>query len=171
MTHGSFANNNSQGTEADGVKYTYCWIGGNNYVRLTDMDFGSAGTNGLRWMTIAACNMLQIDCLLSMENAGKSPVNDNLHLLMGMATTGYSNTRFGTYYASNLLANLDIPTAWYNAGTKSYHENSKGMTNSVVFRVIGNGNCSGDTLSLYNDPDPNQAGYKDDTLVFDINNP
>ena len=52
-----------------------------------------------------------------------------------------------------------------------WYRHSKCITNTVVFRVVGNGNCQNDTFSLYNDPDPNQDGWMDDQIVFDINNP
>ena len=83
MTHGSLGNNNSTGTEDDNIKYTYNWLGANNYVRLSDMDFGSTGTNGLRWMTVYACSILASPNYSSMNGAGKIPVNANLHLLLG----------------------------------------------------------------------------------------
>src|ERR1035441_9100415 len=101
MTHGSYGNTGSTGTEADGVTYTYVALGNSTWVRLTDMDFGSAGTNGLRWMTILACEMLQIDALNSMIGNGKTPVNANLHLLMGCATVAYADPSQGRLYASN----------------------------------------------------------------------
>jgi hypothetical protein len=135
------------------------------------MDFGSAGTNGLGWMTILACEMLQIDALNSMLNNGRTPVNENLHLLMGSASVAYANPSIGTLYASNLLANVEIPQAWFNMARATYHQAHKGITNGIVFRVMGNGNCQKDTLGTYNDPDPNQDGWMTDELVFDPSNP
>jgi hypothetical protein len=106
-----------------------------------------------------------------MINNFAFPANDNLHLLMGSATVSYASTLMGSLYASNLVANVDIPDAWYNCAHQAYHLNHNGITNSVVFRVVGNGNCFGDTLATYNDPDPNQTGSMDDQLVFDLSNP
>ena len=169
MTHGSY---NSGSAGADFIKHSYVWLGGaNNYVSLSDMDFGSDDPSGLRWMTIFACSTLEIDCVTSMINNFAFPANDNLHLLMGSATVSYASTLMGSLYASNLVANVDIPDAWYNCAHQAYHLNHNGITNSVVFRVVGNGNCFGDTLATYNDPDPNQTGSMDDQLVFDLSNP
>jgi hypothetical protein len=169
MTHGSY---NSGSAGADFIKHSYVWMGGaNSYVSLSDMDFGSDSPGGLRWMTIFACETLQIDCVGSMIDNSAFPANANLHLLMGCATVAYASTLMGTLYASNLVANVDIPDAWYNCAHQAYHLNHNGITNSVVFRVVGNGNCFHDTLATYNDPDPNQTGSMDDELVFDLSNP
>ena len=122
-------------------------------------------------MTILACNMLQIDALNSMIGNGKTPVNNNLHLLMGCATVAYATTSIGRLYASNLVANVEIPQAWFNMGHATYHGAHRGITNGIVFRVMGNGNCATDKFSRYNDPDPAQAGWMTDDLVFDLSNP
>jgi hypothetical protein len=170
-THGSAGNSGSTGAEADGVTYSYIYLGPNNWPHLSDMDFGSVGTNGLRWMTITGCSLLNLVPLDSMQQNGKTFMNDNLHLLMGAATISYSSDNFGTIYATNLLANTPIAQAWFQTGHISYHRNHNGITNSVIFRVLGNGNCQNDTLALYNDPDPDQDGWETDDLVFDLSNP
>jgi hypothetical protein len=106
-----------------------------------------------------------------MQQNGKTFYNDNLHLLMGAATVSYSSDNFGTIYATNLLSNMHITDAWMNTGHVCYHGNHVGITNSVIFRAIGNFNCANDSFALYNDPDPDQDGYETDDLVFDLNNP
>jgi hypothetical protein len=165
MTHGSYANNNNQGNSSDSIKYTYCWLGGNNYVKLSNMDFGSSGTNGLRWMTIFACNILKPENQASMSDI--LPVNDNLHLLLGFSTTGYASYNLGKYYANYLVnSNYTIISALANACTDSYYENSTGITNIVRFRAVGWASCMNDSLSLYNDPDLNSVDYIERTVFI-----
>lgn len=167
MTHGSFANNTTQGNSVGGIKYTYSWLGGNDYVKLSDMDFGSAGTNGLRWMTIFACNILKPENYSSMDNQGLIPVNDNLHLLLGFSTTGYAAQHLGKYYANYLVnSNYTIVNSLADACADSYSENSTGITNIVRVRISGWSSCMDDALSLYSDPDLNGLQFNDRTVFI-----
>ena len=168
MTHGSYGVNNSTGTEDDNIKYTYIWLGANNTVRLSDMDFGSAGTNGLRWMTIFACNILRSANYTSMNNSGLIPVNDNLHLLIAPSTDGYAMQGFGYDYAHNLTANNQtIVDSFNNASHDEYTLDSmylSGLTlkNAVSYWPA----CFGDKLSLYSEPDPTDGLQYQQTQVF-----
>jgi hypothetical protein len=153
MTHGSFGNNSSTGTEDDNVKYTYCWLGANNYVRLSDMDFGSPETNGMKWMTIYACSILAKPNYDSMNGVGKIPVNENLHLLLGPSTYTYAWSEFGKSYAHDLNeGNQTIYEAFLSAG--SYYAHLNGSANTIKFAVSYWPNCLNDKLSSYQDPDP-----------------
>ncbi len=153
--------------EIDGIKYTYLVLFDNkyhgSYLRLSDMDFGSDGANGLKWMTILSCNMLRPANVTSMINNSKMPDNDSLHLLLGATTVTYATWDLGLLYASNLVSNISIWNSLQNAGTAAYQEayanpiNKSLMTNAVTFRVMGYQSCIGDTLFQYNDPDPNTS--------------
>lgn len=154
-----------------GVKYTYISLldlasNTKSWVRLSDMDFGSAGPKGLRWLTMLACNVLRPANITSMINHSKLPINDNLHLLMGCETTAYAGARIGQYYSSNLVADVTIPNAWYAAASKSYQENHGGITNTVTFRTLGWQPCFSDKLSLYNDPDTSQGIFSQSQNVY-----
>jgi len=164
MTHGSYGNSGTTGTEDDNVAYTYSWLGGNNFVRLSDMDFGSSGTNGLRWMTLIACNMLRADNYNSMFNAGKIPVNNDLHLLLGFSSIGYGASHIGRNYAFYLNRNDTIVTSFASALAAAYNESSKTVTNTVTIGVSGWGSCMSDTLLLYNDPDLTTVQYNQFTV-------
>lgn len=158
MTHGSAANNNNQGNSSDGVKYSYILLldlasNKETWVRLSDLDLGSPGTGGLRWMTIHACSVLKPENITSMKNNNKLPINEDLHLLMGGGTTIHACPAIGRLYASNLVADVPIPEAWYNTGKGAYQLAHGGVTNIVTYRTIGWTACFNDTLSLYNDPD------------------
>jgi hypothetical protein len=170
MTHGSYGNTGSAGTEDDNIRYTYCWLGGNDYVRLSDMDFGSDGTNGLRWMTIFACNILKPENYSSMANHSLIPVNDNLHLLLGFSTTGYAASNLGKYYANYLTAtnySYSVVNSLADACADAYTECKPGsITNIVRIRISGWGSCFNDSLQLYNDPDLNTIDYQDRTVFI-----
>jgi hypothetical protein len=155
MTHGSYATT----AEDDNVKYTYVWLGANNYVRLSDMDFGSDGTNGLRWMTILACNILRSANYNSMNNNFKIPVNDSLHLLLGPSTTSYACEQFGVQYGNNLTRNNEtIINSFNNAG--SYAHALDHAPTAVSYAVSGWSSCFGDTLTSYSDPDDETLQYQ-----------
>jgi hypothetical protein len=172
LTHGCRATT----TEVDGVKYTYLALydqtNGSAYVRLSDMDFGSPGVDGLRWMTIVACDMLYPANITSMANNSKLPDNDDLHLLLGASTTEYPARMLGIYYASNLVSDVTVWGSFATAGQAALSEAyaksgaSTIMTNYVNFRVMGYDSCIGDTIHLYNDPDPNTAYDITDQRVF-----
>ena len=69
-------------------------------------------------------------------------------------------------YASNLVANVDVPHAWYNAGKQSYGWNSSGITTTVTWRAMGQQNCFNDTFAANQDPDSNTAFQIHDEQVF-----
>lgn len=165
MTHGSFGNNNSQGTEDDNTKYTYLWLGANNYVRLSDMDFGSPGTNGLHWMTILACSILKSENYNSMNAAGKIPVNENLHLLLGPSTYARAWPEFGQTYAHTLNeGNNTIYQAFNIAGSSLAH--TYGDTNVVKFAISYWPNCFDDRFVNYHDPDPGDGLQYRETEIY-----
>ncbi|HEY3761057.1 MAG TPA: DUF6345 domain-containing protein [Verrucomicrobiae bacterium] len=167
MTHGSYGNSGTTGQEDNNVNYTYCWLGGNDYVRLSDMDFGSAGTNGLRWMTIFACNILRPENYNSMNNAGLIPVNENLHLLLGFSSTGYASVHLGRDYANYMVnTNQTIVNSLADAIADSYTENQTGITNIVTIGISGWNSCLQDTVSLYSDPDLNGVQYSERTAFI-----
>jgi hypothetical protein len=136
------------------------------------MDFGSPGTNGLKWMTLLCCDMLNPTDITSMANHSRLPGNDYLHLLIGASTTIYGNAALGLYYASNMVVGATIPNSWLGAGRQAFaaaYTNPKNqtiMTNTIKFRVMGYQSCIGDSLYLYNDPDQNTSYQVQDTAVF-----
>ena len=170
MTHGVYGTN----PEIDGIKYIYFLLfdqkHGTAYVRLSDMNFGSAATHGLKWMTLDACNSLFTNNITSMANAGKLPDNGTLHLMLGYSSTAYGNPRIQLYYASNLVSSVSIWGAWQDGNIKAlakcFAENPTGMTNKVTVRVMGLNSCINDTIYTFNDPDLNTPYEIFDVPVF-----
>jgi hypothetical protein len=172
-THGCRGTN----PEIDGVKYTYFALfdqaNGGSYLRLSDMDFGSTGTDGLRWMTLLVCNTLYPANVTSMANNSRLPDNANLHLLLGASSFMYGTPYLGILYASNMVFDVAIKTSFENAGraayAKAYASGAAAqatMTNSATFRTMGYNSCINDTLRVYNDPDPNTSFQIIDTPVY-----
>jgi hypothetical protein len=128
--------------EDDNVKYTYFLVpdGSDNWVRLSDLDLGSSGQNGLRWFTTLACDVLNPGNVTSMANNDVLPNNDNLHLLLGSGTINYLAPFIGFDYATNLVAGTSIWPSFQNAAAASYKrailEGADNMTNVVTFRVL-----------------------------------
>jgi hypothetical protein len=149
ITHGDYGST----YESDFVYYSYVWFPDGTYSRLSDFDFGSPGTNGLRWMTIHACGSLNQNCYNSMVRSHKFPVNSSLHLLLGSSTpTTYMYGPVGLGYAFGLVGinsnmQLSVPNAWFNAGTNAYQV-SRPAT-AVNFTVVGWDNCFSDTVSSF----------------------
>ena len=172
MTHGVYGTL----SEDDNIKYTYLLLYdqkyGSSWTRLSDMDFGSTGKNGLRWMTILSCSMLYGPNVSSMANHSLLPDNENLHLLLGANTKTYASWDYGYLYASNLVQNVSIWTSLQNASTTAFNEayavpaNQAKMTYPVTLRVMGYQTCIGDSMFQYNDPDPNSSYQMIDSTVF-----
>lgn len=128
---------------------------GAQYVRMSEMNFGGAGTNGLKWMVIGACYSLTHAKWSSMHNAGVRPVNSNLHLILGADTIMYSSDElmadlaknlFGNPTASQPVAPMTVEQAWYAAGSQAYANEKLSISAPVIFAVSGNDACLNDTL-------------------------
>jgi hypothetical protein len=161
--------------EIDGIYYTYLALfdqtNGGSYLRLSDMAFGSAGTDGAKWMTILSCNMLNGRAITSMANNSKLPDNGNLHLLLGFNSYSYGDPWLGLSYASNLVSRVTIHDSFINACTQTYRNayqntnNVAKMTKAITVRIMGDNSCFGDTLYQSNDPDPNTGYNIEDTPI------
>jgi Family of unknown function (DUF6345)/Bacterial Ig domain/FlgD Ig-like domain len=160
LGHGSY----STTAEDDNIKYSYFWLWNSHNdgipntavpMRFSDFDFGGSDpTNGLRWMTVIACNLLNQSDFNSMKNNSKLPINGNLHLLNGVAGAfpGF-NDAIGTYYATNLLGGATIRQAWVNAGITAYSKFNLGNVGTITFVTEGWPDCMDDQLLLYSSPD------------------
>ncbi len=100
------------------------------YLRLSEMNLGGAGTNGLKWMVIDACHSLYHVNWSTMQNQGIYPYNGNLHLLLGGDTDTYCSPHwwwlFGEYMnygTSPKVGNynpLTIREAWYQSAHDAF---------------------------------------------------
>jgi hypothetical protein len=155
MGHGSYGKT----SEDDNVKYSYFFLGSEahypSYLRLSDFDFGSDAPDGLKWMSILACNMLNSTAVNSMSANSRLPINDNLHLLLGCTTVAYAEPKIGYQYGSRLTGGVfgieSVKSAWFDSGAWAYALYN--VTNSVTFGAIGWPACMGENVYSPNSPD------------------
>jgi hypothetical protein len=129
---------------------------GAQYLRMSEMKFGGADTNGLKWMALFGCHTLYHVNWSSMQNAGIKPYNSNLHLLLGTDTDVAIEPHVGELWAQYMFHGtngngpMKIKDAWYAAGAKAYGDAS-GYTdysglNPMIFAVAGDSACTDDYL-------------------------
>ena len=122
------------------------------YLRMSDMNLGSATTNGLQWMGILACNSLRQGNWNSMRSASRLPINSNLHLILGANSVIWTGDHVASYWAKymtigkNGSAPYQIQAAWYQGARDVYAETKFNYTNAITMSVAGDSACQGDTL-------------------------
>lgn len=151
------------GTYGTGLDYTagICYqmyfpiaAGGSaTYLRMSEMNLGGAGTNGLKWMAIMACFSLYHTDWSSMQSRGTYPYNSNLHLLLGCDTTEYTNPNLMAYWAKYMAFGtstnynpMTIRAAWYQAAQDAYKQSGINYGATMKFTVAGDTACSDDML-------------------------
>jgi hypothetical protein len=163
LTHGAYGTGgNGIDYTANGCKQMYFPItsgGSINWLRLSEMNLGGSGTNGLKWMAIHACNSLYHVNWANMQSLGVKPYNSNLHLLLGCDTISYTGNvlwywseymNYGTSTNANSYNPLTIREAWYQGAQKAFQ--GKALSGTIVFAVAGNSACMNDMLQTNNAP-------------------
>ena len=149
MTHGAYGNTSDY--EAGLCKQMYFpFTTSSTYLRLSQMNLGGSGTNGLEWFAIIACNSLYQANWNSMQSHGIKPYNSDLHLLLGTDTTAYTGDRLMQFWAQYMdfsagayFKPLTIQNAWYQAAEDSYFSGSY-TNSSIIFAVAGDSACLND---------------------------
>jgi hypothetical protein len=142
---------------ANGCKQMYFPIGsggGATYLRMSEMNLGGAGTNGLKWVAIMACFSLYHTDWQNMQSAGVKPYNNNLHLLLGCDTTEYADPNILAYWARYMAFGqstnynpMTIRSAWYQAAHYAYQLSGVHYAISpLTFAVAGDSACHDDML-------------------------
>ena len=133
------------------------------YLRMSEMDLGGSGTNGLKWVGIYACFSLYQANWNSMKNVGIKPYNSNLHLLLGSVTDCFPSLIFGKNWAQymNYGTNgpapnpMTIRAAWYQAARDAdaiYKQSLPDGASSAVMAVAGDTACMNDMLQTNYSP-------------------
>ncbi len=156
-THGAYGTSPDYDTasHANGAEQIYFPIdgrpGGSSYVRMSEMDFGSPGTNGLKWMILASCNSLRQANWNSIQNTGGwKPFNNNLHLLLGEnSESDHDNLKMLAKFLLGLDNNAKrtIIDAWTDSGHYCGHR-------PVTYSVAGFDDCKTDMLTGTNSYTP-----------------
>ncbi len=131
------------------------------YLRMSEMNLGGAGTNGLKWMALLGCHTLYHVNWETMQDSGIKPYNSNLRLLLGTDTDVAVEPSVGSLWAEYMLKGtngipLKIKEAWYTAGRNAYQEGVKFTDYSSLipmrFAVAGDDACMDDYLEATNNP-------------------
>jgi hypothetical protein len=171
MTHGTYGTTPDYTPPANGCMQMYFPItagGSAQYLRMSEMNFGSSGTNGLKWMTLWACFSLQTANWQNMQTAGVQPYNSNLHLLLGADTLIYTDSHLLGYWAKFMTVGqtanspMTIRAAWYTAARKAYA--GEGYSAPIIMAVAGDDACQND--SLQNNTSPSGTPYYDSNQVY-----
>ena len=174
MSHGAYgAGSTAVDYKANQCKQMYYPItsgGSSTYFRLSDMNLGGSGTNGLKWMGIIACNSLQHNNWASMVSKGIKPYNSNLHLLLGVDTEQPVNYRllwnwstYMNYGNSTNYSPMTIHDAWYQAARDAFKNSKFGST--IKYIVAGDNSCFNDKVET--NATPTGTWHIDDpTQVF-----
>jgi hypothetical protein len=176
FTHGVYGT--SVDFAANQCKQNYFPItsgGSAQYLRLSEMNLGGSGTNGLKWMALNSCRSLYQANWNSMKNAGIKPYNGNLHLLMGENTDGFTSSSFGWYWAKYInfgtgtnaasFSPLTVRAAWYQAAKDAYHNVAfPAGTPAISYAVAGDSACHDDTLQT--NSTPGGSWFYDSTQVW-----
>jgi hypothetical protein len=164
MAHGAFGTgNNGIDYAANQCKQMYYPVTSGTsaqYLRLSQMNLGGSGTNGLKWAALLACNSLQHNNWASMQTAGIKPYNGNLHLLCGVDTVNYTSRlllwywakfmNYGTSTNAGAYSPLTIRNAWYSAAHWAYAGGH--YANNISFVVAGDTACATDTVATNSAP-------------------
>jgi hypothetical protein len=132
--------------------------GGATYLRMSEMNLGGGGANGLKWMAIMACYSLQHNDWANMQTLKVKPYNANLHLLLGCDTTEYVDPDVLAYWARYMAwgvtnGPMQVRTAWYQAAMDAYRytEMPAGQT-TLWWAVAGDNSCYYDTIQTNYNP-------------------
>jgi len=131
---------------------------GAQYIRMSEMNFGSSATNGLKWMAISACNSLFHTDWSNMQSLGVKPYNSNLHLLLGTDSTVYTDDHIMELWAKYMTkgrgtnAPMTIKDAWVNSASDAYHQTRFNYPITMKFAVAGDSSCISDTLNSTSTP-------------------
>lgn len=162
LLHGTYGT--SQDFTANGCQQMYFPITSGasaQYLRMSEMNLGSADTNGLKWMAISACNSLRQQNWFNMQNYGIQPWNGNLHLLLGTDSVISVEPQLYAYWARYMtrgkivLTPMKIQDAWILAAQDAYAETGYNYTNTMFFAATGDAECQDDLLQTNSVPTGN----------------
>ncbi len=129
------------------------------YLRLSDMNLGGSGTNGLKWMVIDACHSLYHVNWDNMNINGVYPYNGNLHLLLGGDTSTWSSDRkwynfakYINYGKQKYPSPRTIRDGYYQANVDAFQNAALPSGTVVTLAVAGDSACLDDTLQTNTPP-------------------
>jgi hypothetical protein len=175
VLHGTYGT--SMDLTAGGCTQMYFPIasgGSAQYLRMSEMSFGGDGTNGLKWIGLAACNSLYHINWSSMQSQNVFPYTPGLHLMLGCDTKDYTHPALGENWAQFMLgsstpkqAPLSIRAAWYAGATKTYKTANEPLgVNPIIFAAAGDKACFNDMLQMKTNTVFNGIRFYDTSQVY-----
>jgi hypothetical protein len=128
---------------------------GAQYLRMSEMQFGGDGTNGLKWIAIDACNSLYHVNWANMQSQQVYPYTSGLHLMLGADTINATHPHLGVCWAKFMLGNPKsvppkppeaIRLAWYDGATYAFTNWPAPIGATITFAVAGDPACLNDML-------------------------
>jgi hypothetical protein len=169
MLHGTYGN--SLDYSANQAKQIYFPVTSGHsakYIGMAEMKFGSAATNGLKWMGILACSSMDQADWSSMQNKGVKPYNSDLHLILGTDSEVFPYHNVAAYWAKYMTVGkingspMTIQDAWIIGAIDAYAETGYNWPVAAMrFAASGSAACQNDRLqssstpsggSFYNNP-------------------
>jgi hypothetical protein len=160
LGHGTYGTTSDQYANACNQMYFPVTAGtGAQWLRMSDMNLGGAGTNGLKWMALKTCVSLYPSDWQSMQYYGIHPYNNNLHLLLGSATDSATSStllslwaKYMNFGTSTNYSPLTVRAAWYQAAKDAYRGVQFPSGTVMKFGVAGDSACLDDLLQTNNAP-------------------
>jgi hypothetical protein len=164
LVHGTYGT--SMDYTANGCEQMYFPITSGTsgqYIRMSQMNFGGSGTNGLKWMLIGACFSLHHHNWQSMQSQQVYPYNSNLHFILGADTIMYADSVILQDWANYMLGDpasyppetpQTIQEAWYSAGIEDY--GGQNLPSPITLACAGDNACQNDTLQTNTPPSGTQ---------------
>jgi hypothetical protein len=163
LTHGVYGTSSDQ--YANGGEQMYFPITSGTsgqWLRMSDMNLGGVGTNGLKWMALLSCHSLYHINWDNMQLNLVYPYNSYLHLLLGSDTDCNINTtllqlwaRYMNWGTSTNYSPMTIRAAWYQAAKDAYKGVPFPPGTVINFIVAGDEACFADSLQTWYSPDGN----------------
>ncbi|HEY5912775.1 MAG TPA: DUF6345 domain-containing protein [Verrucomicrobiae bacterium] len=171
LLHGTYGS--SEDWTANGCHQMYFPITAGasaQYLRMSEMNLGSADTNGLKWMAIHACYSLYEPNWWNMQNYAVQPYNGNLHLLLGIDSLSWADLQIQANWAKYMtrgkivLTPMTIQEAWFTSARDAYGATGFNYTDPIVFAVAGDAACAND--GLQNNSPPGGTPYYNSQQVW-----
>jgi hypothetical protein len=158
--HGTYGTTSDQYANACNQMYFPITAGTSaQWLRMSDMNLGGAGTNGLKWIAFKTCVSLYPSDWQSMQYYGIHPYNSNLHLLLGSATDCASSAtqlslwaKYMNFGTSTNYSPLTVRAAWYQSAKDAYRGVLFPSGTVMKFGVAGDSACLDDLLQTNNAP-------------------
>ena len=160
LGHGTYGTTSDQYANACNQMYFPITAGTSaQWLRMSDMNLGGAGTNGLKWIAFKTCVSLYPSDWQSMQYYGIHPYNSNLHLLLGSATDSATSAtllslwaKYMNFGTSTNYSPLTVRAAWYQAAKDAYRGVQFPSGTVMKFGVAGDSACLDDLLQTNNAP-------------------